>query len=69
MSATVVHIILSYLTANVTGNTLRLQVYTRSAAADDLIKGISYRFSTLSLASLHPAKLGTGNRVKPRQLM
>jgi len=68
MSATGVHIILSHLTAN---TTLRLEVtgkcFTRSA--DDLIKGISYRylFSTSSLVILHPAlnaKADTGNRVK-----
>jgi len=73
MSATGVHSILSHLTANIT---LRLEVtgkyFIRSA--DDLIKGISYRylFSTSSLASLYSAlnaKVGIGNKVKPRQLM
>jgi len=50
MSATVVHIILSHLTANVI---LRLQVNVicyRTRSTDDLIKGISYLNST-SLAT------------------
>jgi len=51
MSATVVHNILShsiaYVTLKVTG-----KCYTRSA--DNLIKGISYLFSTSSLADSQP---------------
>jgi len=43
MSATVVYIILSYLTANVT---LKITGKCYTSSADDLIKGISYLFST-----------------------
>jgi len=69
MSASVVHITLLHSTANVTLKVTG-KCYTRSA--DDLIKGISYLFSTSSLATSQPAlktQVSTGNRVKPTQLM